>query len=607
MAAGEFYVGVIDEVRISGPTNARYAINIAESYRSGRDHRLWRTISSTDLSAKTRIPFWVAADRQGTFLEATIGESAFANYEPDVNTLGLWHLDDEAGVGNTGPNNASWIRDYTTNANNGTDYGGSTFTTGKIGKARDFDGSTDYIKTTTLGYPTNITVAAWIKADDTTTNQEIASQGRDFYCSGHNFRIASGGLAFLINTNAADDGCEGTASAAYPTDGGWHYVVGTYDGETVKLYIDGQLRAIDTAPSGNIVYKYSDVFNIGKLFYGEPTVWYPFNGKIDEVSVSNTARTADEIRQAYEVGQRTHPITIDFKAELNSGNLIANSSDSSFTIDSTQYGAQNMGGNLYAGDKIIVKEKVGTTEYLAQSTVTSVTPSTGAVTVDATVDAWDTGSTFPGSGYTVNATVFKWQREYFDVTGSLSTHRNAVTRITLRITDGSSGARIWLDDFRSLGNYLTNPTSSTITSSIGKRYFQYRAIFSSNDPPVSASLTTLTLDYEILNAPTGCLLEEHREDSQIIVKWNDTNAAETGYQIQKNTDAAGFVDLITKAADTTSHTDSAISSNHTYQYRIRAENSTISAYSDWCYTSGLNLGQGSFKFEGVRMEGVRID
>ena len=37
--------------------------------------------------------------------------------------------------------------------------------------------------------------------------------------------------------------------------------------------------------------------------------------------------------------------------------------------------------------------------------------STGAITVQ----AWDSGSTFPTSGYTVGATVFKWQREYFDI------------------------------------------------------------------------------------------------------------------------------------------------------------------------------------------------
>ena len=137
------------------------------------------------------------------------------------------------------------------------------------------------------------------------------------------------------------------------------------------------------------------------------------------------------------------------------------------------------------------------TEYIAQGNVTAVTNTTGAVTVA----AWDTGSTFPSGGFTANANVFKWQREYFDLTGSLSTQRDAVTRITLRETDGNEGRNIWIDDFRAGGAYLTNPAGSTITSTV-QRYLQYRAIESTTDRAVSAYLGSALLDY-VLRTITG--------------------------------------------------------------------------------------------------------
>ncbi|MFZ2226667.1 MAG: LamG-like jellyroll fold domain-containing protein, partial [Candidatus Moraniibacteriota bacterium] len=91
--SGEYFTGAMDEFRVSNI--ARTSEEIAESYRMGRDHRMSCTISSTDFSSKSKLPFYVAADRPGSYLEATVGESAFANYEPDVNTAGLWHMEEK--------------------------------------------------------------------------------------------------------------------------------------------------------------------------------------------------------------------------------------------------------------------------------------------------------------------------------------------------------------------------------------------------------------------------------------------------------------------------------------------------------------------------------
>lgn len=223
-----------------------------------------------------------------------------------------------------------------------------------------------------------------------------------------------------------------------------------------------------------------------------------FTGTIDEVRISNVTRTADQIRQAYEVGLRTHTITIDFGADLDSGNLIADSTDKSFTVDATYYGLSQKGSALYLGDKIIIRENYNGTEYIAQGTVNAVNISSGAVTVS----AWDTGSTFPSVGFTTNASVFKWQREYWPVAGNtLSTHMNAITNLTLRVTDGDESRSIWVDDLKSSSGYLSNPAGSTMTSGLGNRYVQFRSIFTSIDPAVSATLAATTIDYTPNSAP----------------------------------------------------------------------------------------------------------
>ena len=118
-----------------------------------------------------------------------------------------------------------------------------------------------------------------------------------------------------------------------------------------------------------------------------------WNGYLDELRViKGTALTADQIRQAYEYGLRAHQITIDFAAKLDAANLISGSSDTAFTIDATAYGLTQKGSNLYPGDKIIVRENVSGTEYIAQGTVKTADASTGGVTVA----SWDSGSGIPG-------------------------------------------------------------------------------------------------------------------------------------------------------------------------------------------------------------------
>jgi hypothetical protein len=484
--------GLIDEVRISNI--ARSAEELAQAYRAGRDFRFTRSINPVDLTNQAKLPFFIASDRLGTFLELTVGESAFANYEPDANTVGLWHLEEQSGTG-------AYIKDSSINSYNGTPTG-TTFVQGKVGKGRNFNGSSDSINlgtTLNLNYP--LTLSAWINRDgsgeagDSGTLDTIVGKWTDGgSTSSWGLIIAENNdLPYLYVYNTALVGCTGNTIL---NDNQWHFIVGSYDGTSLKIYVDNILQNT-CATTGNLVQNAQTAY-IGR---SDTSNGQFFGGMIDEVRIDNIIRTPEEIRQAYEVGRRTHPITIDFKAKLNSSNLISNSSDRSFNIDETAYGSVAKASHIFMGDKIIIKENYDGTDYLAQGEVNSVNVSTGALTVA----SWESYSTFPPAGYSVNATVFKWQKEYMDLTGIMqgtaasdsANQKDAVSRLTLRLTDGSQGANVWLDDIRYGGEYLSDPNVlvNNITSTTN-RYFQFKALFTTNDTNVSPSLSSVSVEYQ---------------------------------------------------------------------------------------------------------------
>lgn len=121
----------------------------------------------------------------------------------------------------------------------------------------------------------------------------------------------------------------------------------------------------------------------------------------------------------------------------------------------------------------------------------------------------------------------------------------------------------------------------------------------------SSSLYTTYWGKLSQTAPTTCTLALNPNNSAITINWNDLNSTETGYTIEKSTDGGAFASLTTTAANATSYeNNSSVSTGHTYAYRIKAAGAVDS---EWCVTATLTLGSGAFKFEGLKMEGIKID
>ncbi len=113
-----------------------------------------------------------------------------------------------------------------------------------------------------------------------------------FASAGDQYPNTPGAYAFEVSVGGT---CYGAGSNDTYAVGAWNFLVGTYDGETVKIYRNGELKGSDTKPSGNI-----DIFPTTAYIAKFTNLNYYVPGIIDEVRIYNRALSAEEIKKLYE-------------------------------------------------------------------------------------------------------------------------------------------------------------------------------------------------------------------------------------------------------------------------------------------------------------------
>jgi hypothetical protein len=184
---------------------------------------------------------------------------------------------------------------------NGTN-NGVTATTGQIDGAGSFvAASTQNFQlgtNTLLPYgATARTFEAWVNSTSFAANAAIVHYGTPSPNSMSLFGMA-GSTKFGIYGYSAD--FEYTTSFSTST---WYHLVGTYDGTNGRLYLNGALVGSPTALTWNTTN--TDQATIGNWPGGS----WKFNGKLDEVRVSNIARSADWITTSY--NNQNNPLTFN--------------------------------------------------------------------------------------------------------------------------------------------------------------------------------------------------------------------------------------------------------------------------------------------------------
>lgn len=193
----------------------------------------------------------------------------------NVNYNGVWHFHDD-------------FLDATSNSNTLTN-NGSTNVVGFIGNAQDYDGD-DYLDVDSPTVPignSSYTIEAWFNAD-LFGDRGIIGWGQYGAANRVNaIRILgnSGGLSHYWWSNDLNYTTE------YMTNT-WNYVVVNFDGTTRRIYLNGTQIASDTPGGAHNTTNAN--FRIGSTNFTEY-----FDGTIDEVKISNTARSADWIATEY--------------------------------------------------------------------------------------------------------------------------------------------------------------------------------------------------------------------------------------------------------------------------------------------------------------------
>ncbi|OGK19984.1 hypothetical protein A2866_06240 [Candidatus Roizmanbacteria bacterium RIFCSPHIGHO2_01_FULL_39_8] len=301
------------------------------------------------------------------------GQPPENNYQALNNGLvGYWKMDESSWTNNC---STTSVTDLSGNGNNGKACPNSTGPTGgavgKFGYAGDFDGTNDYVSVadTTTHEPANISFGAWIYEDVTGDSWLIEKHTStpDDYTHGYVLRLNSDDTIQCWIGNGTTSAVANTAISATV----WTHALCTYDGDKVRLYLNGELKSTSSSLGGSIDYT-----SVGHLTLGADSQGTRrFNGKLDEVRIYNRTLTLSEVGQLYNFAPRPDAY---WKMEENDGNRV--DSVAGLTMSTATGTVSRRGGKI--GAAAYFPNTAG--QYLNMND--SATVSMG--NLDFTVEAW---------------------------------------------------------------------------------------------------------------------------------------------------------------------------------------------------------------------------
>ena len=194
--------------------------------------------------------------------------------------VGHWAADEGSG---------STLLDSSGTGNNATMFGDTTWVPGQIGQAVSFDGTGDYATSPdnpTLDISDAITIAAWVRPGRAGT-QDLVKKATNGATDGYELTLASptsaAGQKFFVRFNqfTKTDSFRVNSLADYPV-GTWSHVAATYDGTTIRLYVNGVL-------SNSLAASFTIATNSLPLSFGaESTGARAYQGALDDIRLYGT-------------------------------------------------------------------------------------------------------------------------------------------------------------------------------------------------------------------------------------------------------------------------------------------------------------------------------
>jgi hypothetical protein len=216
-------------------------------------------------------------------------------------TVGL-HLDNFQVTPSTYPRAADSKGTNTGDYKNGVTLGGVGALPNDTNTSAQFDGVNEYVQMTgTTGLPTGAALRStelWFKTTSA-ARQVLFTYGSSGNQQQYGLWLDAGGTTMTAWGYGGAYDKVFTMPAAL-NDGNWHYVVKTYNGTAVTLYIDGVALTPQTVARATAVNAYG--FSIGAVLTSDPNYGGYFNGSIDEVSFYTTTLNQATVTNHYALG-----------------------------------------------------------------------------------------------------------------------------------------------------------------------------------------------------------------------------------------------------------------------------------------------------------------
>jgi hypothetical protein len=248
-------------------------------------------------------------------------------------------------------------------ANHGALLNGATFAPGRVGQAFSFDGVDDRFEVPDHPSltPAQVTVEGWVRIDAFAVAPGSGAPELTLLTRADVVNATLGGYELLVDVSTGDPGSNrfkfmivsgtGPLDVAFSTTrvvlGRWYHLAGTFDGQAVRLYVDGVLEG-ETPLSTPISYGAHPLV-LGAS--GDPADPRAIRGSLDEVTIYGRALTDEEVRVIHAAGESGKcrdrdffPVTLP-GADLGVPYLV------DFFVDpsSMQYAFRLAGGTLPAG------------------------------------------------------------------------------------------------------------------------------------------------------------------------------------------------------------------------------------------------------------------
>src|SRR6185437_12272294 len=291
------------------------------------------------------------------------------------------------------------VTDASGNGNTGTITNATWAATGKFGKALQFNGTSARVNVpnaASLQLSTGMTLEAWVNPSAVSSAwRDVIYKGNDNYYLEATSTNASRPDAGMIAGGSYADAV-GTSALAANT---WSYLTETYDGSTLRLYVNGT-QVASVAHTGAIASS-TNALQIG----GDTIYSQYFAGLIDEVRIYNVALTAAQIQTDMTTPVNNGP---DTTPPTQPGTLSANAVSASEVDLSWGASTDNVGVTGYQVERCTGS---GCTNFAQIGTTTG------------------TGTTYKDTT-TVASTTYRYRVRATDAPGNLSTHSNTASATT---------------------------------------------------------------------------------------------------------------------------------------------------------------------------------